>query len=374
MYEEAPCGYLSVHPDGHILKANRTFLEWTGYELEELTKLTFVDLLVPGARIFHETHYLPLLHLHGHVEELTLDMFRADGSRLPALVNSVLDRDRAGDPLIVRIAVFDATERRRYERELLASRRRAEMSEAYATNLARTLQQTLMPPRSPRIPGLEVATLYRPAGKGAEIGGDFYDFFELADHDWVVAIGDVAGKGVDAAVVASLARHTIRALCVSEPSPARVLHGLNQVIHHDPSARFCTVALLRLRLEENRWEVTMSVGGHPSPILLDAGAEPRELAAPSYLVGAFDFAAFEDSRYVVAPGTTILLHTDGVTEARREGDLYGEARFAEFLATSTHEPEPLVRDLLEDVLAFQPGDPSDDIALVALQVPPAEDR
>src|SRR6185312_12851732 len=120
-------------------------------------------------------------------------------------------------------AVFDATERRAYERELLRAKRRAEESEAHATDLARTLQQTLIPPAPPEIPELDIAAAYRPAGAGDEVGGDFYDIFELASGSWVIALGDVRGKGVQAAVVAALARHTIRAAAVRASQPSEVL-------------------------------------------------------------------------------------------------------------------------------------------------------
>ncbi|MCZ4500656.1 MAG: rsbP 3 [Marmoricola sp.] len=352
-----------------MLKANRTFLRWTGYTLDQLLEVRFVDLLLPGAKIFHETHYLPLLHLNGHVEELSLEMRRQDGSRLPALVNAVMDRSDEGVPMVVRIAVFDATERRRYEQEILDARRRAEASEARATQLARTLQETLMPPRSPQIPGLDLATAFRPAGTGAEIGGDFYDVFELADQDWVITIGDVSGKGVEAAVVATLARHTIRALSVSETSPAAVLVHLNQVLHGHPSGRFCTVAVLRLRRVEDSWDVTLSLGGHPSPLLMEKSRAPREISEPSYLVGAFDFATYDDVRFELRPGMTLLLHTDGVTEARRDGDIYGEDRLRRLLHDNVDRPEALLGGLLAAVLDFQGGNPKDDIALVALRVP-----
>lgn len=374
LYEEAPCGYLSMRPDGRVLKANHTFLTWSGYSADQLTTLTFTDLLAPGSRIYHETHFQPLLHLRGHIEELSLDVLRRDGSRFPALVNAVLDRDRDDAPLVIRVVIFDATERRSYERELLEARRRAEASESRATKLARTLQETLMPPRSPHVPGLEVATAFRPAGSGDEIGGDFYDFIELADRDWVITIGDVAGKGVEAAVVATLARHTIRALSVSVTSPAAVLDQLNQVIRQHPGQRFCTVALLRARRVGETWDVTMAVGGHPSPLLLSPHEAPREFSEPSYLVGAFDFATYEDIRFELRPGTTVLLHTDGVTDARQNGEIYGDERLRRFLHDNLDRPEALLGKLLDDVLAFQAGDAKDDIALVALRVPLPSDR
>jgi PAS domain S-box-containing protein len=127
LYEEAPCGYLSALPGGTIVKVNQTFLAWTGYVRDDLVgRRRFQDLLAPGGRIFHETHYAPLLRMQGSVREIALDLVCADGRRLPVLVNSVLKTDEAGAPRLVRTTVFNATHRKEYERELLRERQRAE--------------------------------------------------------------------------------------------------------------------------------------------------------------------------------------------------------------------------------------------------------
>jgi PAS domain S-box-containing protein len=130
LYENAPCGYLSTLPDGTIVKVNRTFCAWTGRPAGEVLGARFQDLLSVGGRVFHETHLAPLLRLQGAVREIALDVVRLDGSVLPCLLNAVEVRDEGGGPLLVRATLFEATARRRYERELLAARRAAEESEA----------------------------------------------------------------------------------------------------------------------------------------------------------------------------------------------------------------------------------------------------
>jgi PAS domain S-box-containing protein len=140
LYENAPCGYLSTLPDGRIARVNQTFLTWTGYRRDQLVGLRrFVELLTPGGRIYHETHYAPLLQMQGTVRAIALDIVRADGSRMPVLVNSQLRADPAGTPIGVRTTVFDATDRRQYETELLAARRRAEQ----ATSWVRAVEQVV---------------------------------------------------------------------------------------------------------------------------------------------------------------------------------------------------------------------------------------
>jgi PAS domain S-box-containing protein len=125
LLENAPCGYLSAAPDGTLLRVNATFLRWTGYRREDLVGVKrFQDLLSVGGRIYHETHYAPMLQMQGTVREIAVDIVGANGDRLPVLVNSVLVRDEDGAPQVVRTTIFDATERKQYERELLAARDR----------------------------------------------------------------------------------------------------------------------------------------------------------------------------------------------------------------------------------------------------------
>ena len=368
LYERAPCGYLSTTPDGTIVKVNDTFLTLTGHERAVLVgRRRFSELLAPGGRIYHETHYAPMLRMHGVVKEIALDIVCADGRRLPALVNSVLERDGEGNPVVVRTAVFDATHRREYERELLRAKQRAEESEERATLLARTLQQTLIPPEPPDVPGLDLTAAYRPAGSGAEVGGDFYDVFEIGPGDWAVAVGDVRGKGVDAAVVSALVRHTIRAAAVRHPEPSEVLLVLNEVLLRDPSERFCTVALLRLQQTPAGWTARFACGGHPLPVRLVPDESPRSIGRPGTLLGVFDDVTVHDTTCELGPGDGLVLYTDGVTEARRGSVFFGEERLLDAVARH-RDAVDVSSALLDEALAFQDGIPSDDIVVVTPRV------
>jgi sigma-B regulation protein RsbU (phosphoserine phosphatase) len=370
LYERAPCGYLSTTPDGAIVKVNQTFLTLTGYEREDLVRRrTFAELLSPGGRIYHETHYAPMLQMQGTARGIALEIVRADGRRLPVLVNSVLDRGAGGAPVVIRTAVFDATERREYERELLRAKRRAEESEARARALAQTLQRTLIPPAVPDVPGLEVAAAYRPAGDGAEVGGDFYDIFEIGPGDWVVAIGDVCGKGVEAAVVTALARYTLRAAVVRLPLPSEALDTLNEVLLRQDIDRFCTAALLRMRHEDGVWTATVSVGGHPLPLLTRGGAHPVPVGRAGSLLGVLPELELYDTEIVLAPGDGVVLYTDGVVEGRSGSDFYGESRLEAVIAANAGSATALADGVAGDVLRFQSDDPQDDVAVVAIRVP-----
>ncbi len=372
LYESAPCGFLTTTPDGLIVKTNATFRTWLRREAADLIGVTtFADLLTIGGRMYYETHFAPMLLMEDHVHEVALDLLRADDTTLPVLVNASLARDEDGRPRAIRIAVFDATERRRYERELLHAKERAEASEREARALARTLQQTLIPPTAPTIPGLDLAATYHPAGHGAEVGGDFYDVFPVGTDDWVVTLGDVCGKGYDAAIVTALVRHTIRALCVGEHRPAKVLKGLDEVLRHDETDKFCTAALLRLRRDDDGWQVTTGVGGHPAPLLLRPGQAPVPCGGRGPLLGVLDDATFEDASLRLEPGDVVLLYTDGVVEGRRGRELFGEDRLLATLEECGGPPATLVDAVMNAVLDFQDGTLRDDVAIVAFGVPAA---
>jgi len=130
LYQHAPCGYLSLTLDGTILKVNETLLEWTGYGRDSLVGASIMTLLAPGSRIFYETRFVPVLRLEGRAREIAMELRRADGSPLQVLTNSAVVYPPDGAAAIVRTAIFDSTDRRSYERELLAARRQAEASEA----------------------------------------------------------------------------------------------------------------------------------------------------------------------------------------------------------------------------------------------------
>ncbi len=136
LFENAPCGYLSAYADGRLARVNQTFLSWTGYTRDELVdRRRLSDVLSAGSRIYHETHYAPLLRMQGSVRAIAMDVVRADGTLLPVLLNARQLVGEDGTVLGVRTSVFDASDRKEYERELLAARRRAEQATAWVTGL-----------------------------------------------------------------------------------------------------------------------------------------------------------------------------------------------------------------------------------------------
>jgi serine/threonine-protein kinase RsbW len=194
LYDRAPCGYLSTLPDGTIVKVNGTFLAWTGYARTDLVgRRRLRDLLTPGGRIYHETHYAPLLRMQGEVHEIALDIVCADERRLPILLNSVLGRDEHDEPRVVRTTVFNATERRGYERELLHARRAAEQSESRVRVLQRIVAELAAAPTEAEV---AEAAVRAPAAAFAAAGSSIW--LLDADRDQLAQVASTDTTGAPA--------------------------------------------------------------------------------------------------------------------------------------------------------------------------------
>jgi sigma-B regulation protein RsbU (phosphoserine phosphatase) len=370
LYENAPCAYLSATIDGTVVKVNATFLAWTGYTRSDVVAVRrFPDLLAPGDRIFYETHVAPMVRLQGLAREVAAEVVVASGDRLSVLMNAVLGRDSDGRPVRIRIALFDARERRAYERELLAARRRAEDSEARARRLARTLQSTFLPPEPPSVPGFDVGAAYRPAGDGSEVGGDFYDVFETGRGTWGAVLGDVCGKGAAAAVVTALARYTVRAEALRTPYPSAVLAALHDAMVRTYPDRFCTA--LFLSLEPGGHSLTVASGGHHLPVRRRADGSFDRLGRPGSILGLLDAPVTSDEHVPLAPGDTIVLFTDGVTEGRHESEFFEVDRVQAVIARNPDlGATALAEAVVGTALEFQGGESRDDMAVLVIRVPP----
>ncbi|MFI0723685.1 SpoIIE family protein phosphatase [Streptomyces sp. NPDC021224] len=378
LYDNAPCGYLSTLLDGQIAKINRTLLNWLGFERSDLVgRKRFSDLLTVGGKLYHETHFAPLLRMQGQVSGIALEMRAADGARLPVLVTSTVKTGGDGQPLLIRTSVFDARDRRAYETELLRARREADRERERIQRLATTLQQTLLPPALPGVPGLEIAADYHIASAD-EVGGDFYDLFPLGHGRWGMFLGDVCGKGAAAAAITSLARYTLRAAAVYDPDPAAVLGNLNTVLNHeynDNDPRFCTVIFALLTSDDigGGFRITLASGGHPPAILMRADGTADELPTPGgQLIGVLPDARIATTSVHLTPGDTLLLYTDGLTEAHthRSGERYGDEALVDLARSLAPTTATAVVEALSDLLDSLGTGVDDDTALLAVTVPP----
>lgn len=489
-----PCGYLTTTADGLVLRANDELLAWTGRERGELEgRVRFVDLLTPGSRMYHESHYAPLLRLQGEVREVALTLRGPDGTRLPSLVSSRVVDGLGGDgePLVV-TAVFAARERRRYEEELLQERRRADAASAHLARMqetalrlalvtglaetqiatvrsaigvgrtavaalwmpdpdgwgtslrarataadverptgsapgpagrpaapgtgpapgvpvaddlvvlpwvaaraqvpivadalatpdevvdgpravvlvplrdgprrlgllacrlddagdlddveadalrilahqagtaltrallhdqqreaASTLQHRLLPDRLPTSDRYALARVYEPGLAGAQVGGDWYDAYALDEHRLAVVVGDVVGRGLEAAATMGQLRSALRAVAPGAGGPGEVLNRLDLFVDAVGAGLCSTVVLAVLDLRTST--LAYACAGHPPPLLLDPAGEVRTLwQGRSLPLGLAPEQLRGHAEVPFPAGSTLLLYTDGLVERRGE--------------------------------------------------------
>ena len=234
--------------------------------------------------------------------------------------------------------------------------------------VAETLQHGLLPETLPVIPGIALAARHRPAE--GELSGDFYDAFPVGDDGWMLVIGDVCGKGPDAAVLTALARYTVRAEAPHDARPASVLAALNDaVLAQRGGSTFCTAACCLLRRTGTEVTATIAAGGHPLPLILREDGSVEQVGHAGALLGVLADADLRDQQAVLSTGDSLVLWTDGLTEAGAPYRLAGPADVAAMLARRRGaEPAPLIAGLEADALAGLPGPPRDDLAVVALRV------
>ena len=355
LFENAPCGYLSCGIDGTIVKVNHTFESWTGYERGQLVGRRLRDLLTAAGRIYYETHYRPLLALQGAVREIALDIVRADGTRLPALINSSQHTDQGGRPRFVRTTIIDATDRRSYEQELLHSQRREH-------DIALQLQRSLLSGELAASSSLTVDVVYQPAEAGLEVGGDWYDAFWLARDETVgLVVGDVVGKGIEAAATMGQLRSALRGLAWTGLAPVPLLDALDGYAAHHAVGLMTTVAYVELDVLTG--DLRYACAGHPPPLLINPGEAPEFLwdGRSTPLAAVADNALRANGIAQLKTAGTLLLFTDGLVERRGQAVDVGLER----LVSEAAQPDAeTLRAMLERIMLAMDDDHSDDRCLL----------
>jgi PAS domain S-box-containing protein len=232
--------------------------------------------------------------------------------------------------------------------------------------VAHTLQASLLPERLPELPGWETSAAYQAGERDAEVGGDFYDILPVA-NGYLIMLGDVTGKGVEAAALTALVRYSARMAARFDPRPARVLSLVNQVLREQPRLSLVTAVCALLATGGDRATVTVASAGHPLPLRRRPGEEPAILGDHGVLLGVEGEDDWRESVMEIAPGDTLLFYTDGVTETPGEDDRFGDARLREAVARAGETPAELLAEIEQTLRDFQSGAALDDRAMLALR-------
>jgi PAS domain S-box-containing protein len=271
-------------------------------------------------------------------------------------------RDPRGRPAGHLVILRDVTDRIRADEsmaQLLVERSR----------VAAQLQQSLVPAELPRIAGMEIAGRYEPAGDGHEIGGDFFDIFPLDDHVWGIVLGDVSGKGAEAATVTALARYTLRALANPRHQPSRTLRELNRRLLADTDLeRHCTLVYALVRPLEDLPEITLSLAGHHPPLISRHAGRVEPAGEVGTALGLLEQGEWHDTRVVLGPGDLVCLFTDGLVEARQGSDQFGAERVEAVLHGCRDQPlQELADELVAAPRRFHGPELADDLAVLLLR-------
>ncbi|MDQ1392043.1 MAG: phosphoserine phosphatase RsbU/P [Acidimicrobiaceae bacterium] len=268
--------------------------------------------------------------------------------------------------------VMDELELRLAGRRTIA---REERLRHEAEELAEALQASLLPPLSPELPGMEIATRYLAGEQGLKVGGDFFDVFRLASNDWGIVLGDACGKGARPASLAALVRWTVRASSVRLFKPSEILCEVNAALLANNEAgldgHFCSAAFARLELDTCGAWLTLSTAGHPLPVLVRRNGTVEFRGRTGLPLGMFDAIEPVDERVGLGPGDAVVLYTDGITEARDDaGRTFGEHRLVAALQEVTGAPVEAIADgIVESARRFSGEQFTDDVAVVVVRVP-----
>jgi PAS domain S-box-containing protein len=337
------------------------------YMPDRLDPAVGLGLVLRTGEPLHYPEITDELLVRSAIDERHLDLLRAVGFRSALIVPM-----RLGDTVLGALTLVSAESGRAlddfdisFAQEIAARATVAiENARLYSerSSIARTLQHSLLPERLPQIDGYELASIYLPALETSLVGGDFYDVWQLG-KDWLIVIGDVTGKGIDAAALTALVRHTVRTASEFLSSPAELLAFVDATLKKRPTLSVCTALCLRLHGEE----LTLAAGGHPLPLRIGAGGV-AEVGEYGPLLGALPNVRWRDFTFGLQEGDTLVAYTDGITDARGEGgERFGLERLRDTLGSFGGRPAiEVIQGLTRALDEFQSGAHADDTAAIVL--------
>ena len=371
---------ITMDHEGRITDFNPAAERTFGYARDDVVGRRLAETIIPPD--LREAHQLALERYldtrEGRIldRRLELEGVRADGTAFP--VELTVTRLGRREPPVFGGFIRDITDRVRAEQEVQrllegehAARLRAEAAERFERTVAETLQRGLLPPQLPSLPGVALGAAYRAGGAGTMVGGDFYDVFELGDGCWGIAIGDVCGKGAQAASVTAMLRWTIRAAAMRERSPSRVLEAVNAMLFSPTTPGDSGTAIYaRLDTDADPMTLTLAIAGHPCPLRRSAGGDVTTIGETGTMLGALPEPELHDATIALHPGDVLLLYTDGVTESRTREGFFGPDRLAAALQASAGGDAAAVARGVEAAVTEAGARLVDDVALLVIQASP----
>jgi serine phosphatase RsbU (regulator of sigma subunit) len=346
---DAPIDPRGPHPVAEVIRTGRTI---------NLDQLSDEEI----ERITTRENEREMLRKHRFQSCIVLPL-GARGSVLGALTLWIMRPAKA----------FDETARRTAKR--LADRAALALDNArlheQQAHIASVLQHSLLPRSLPKIRGFEASSRFLAAGEAYEVGGDFYDVFRSGSGTWMAVIGDVCGKGPEAASLTALARYTVRTATTSQSAPSEVLRTLHESISSERADfRFCTAALARIQAPSNgRGEarLTVSLGGHPLPMIVRKDGRVDAIGEPGTLLGVLPSPILADTDARLAVGDSLILYTDGVLDVRNADERGDPDWLAHQLAAyAGKSADEIAEALAQAAIKRHGGEPRDDIAILVL--------
>ena len=369
-----------VRKDGRILEANIAAEMAYGYSRDELLKMSIQDIRAPETRA-RTLEDLAEADRKGLLFE-TIHQ-RKDGSMFPvevsisgAYIRSGRDdkvlrgpgASSVGNERVLLNIVRDITERKRAEEAIKKSRAEAEQAAERERSFSSTLQKALIPGTPEVEQGYEVAAIYDPAYTSQEIGGDFYDVFPTEKGKIGILIGDVAGKGVEAAALAAATKSTVRAFAYDIPSPGEAMTHANSVLYSQQMSVGSFVTVLLAIIDRNTGKLSYTRCGHTPAVVIRAGGSEELLGEGDPPIGLEKDRQFGESHSVLHHGDKLVVYTDGISEARRDGEMFEIPRIEAVLMENYKlPPDQLAQRLLNAALDWTGGKLTDDAAIVVLE-------
>ena len=340
---------LVADPYGRIVDLNPAALALLGTSRTASLGRWLADV-VPSDTSDQGTVELDLPDPDGAVRRRTFDVSRQQLS------------DVTGRPAGVVVVLHEITER-------VHDRQRLERILEDQSRVAAALQASMVPPTLPDVPGIELASQYLPAGDGREVGGDFLDVFDLGQDTWGFVLGDVSGKGAEAATVSAATRYTLRALAAADAVPSETVRKVNtSLLGHTDLERHCTLVYGQVCPDPEGVTVVFTLAGHHPPVVLRATGAAEEVGALGTALALFDDPELHDTTVHLGPGDLLCVFTDGLVEARREGEMFGVERVRAVLGCPAAGTAAEISTSLVDAVHDFSGDQlADDLAVLLIR-------